>query len=179
VLADTKNGRAKFCKKLLVARNRAYLLFLDSKGRELQRVVYPRYHRSGRPVFGLKEMLAAMKKAQEAEEEGLSGIALLRRHLADPRQEVKLDAIHFLAELGTVARSAVPDLVRILETSEDAVLRYRVLLAIGRIGPDAKAAIPVLEKIATREVAEGDGPAKHEKSAAQWALKKIRPPIEK
>ncbi len=72
-------------------------------------------------------------------------VAALTAALSDPQMETRWYAIDALGRFGPNAASAVPAMVKSLEsTVNDATVRRRGARSLGRIGPAAKAAAPVL-----------------------------------
>jgi HEAT repeat protein len=71
-------------------------------------------------------------------------IPLLTAALHDADLRIRTHAAEALAETGTLAEPAVPDLVHLLETEPDQEARLQATLALCSIGPGAKAAVPVL-----------------------------------
>ena len=58
-----------------------------------------------------------------------------------------IEACKSLSRVGETAKSAVPNLVKILETTTDAETRRCAALALGAMGPAAAEAVPALTKI--------------------------------
>jgi len=89
---------------------------------------------------------------------------------------VRTEAACALSKYGV---RAVPALVRALGDPEPSVVVYSAL-SLGRIGPDAKAAVPMLEKATTdpRKDMTGSWPLFDERGTVRWAaaeaLKEIR-----
>lgn len=93
--------------------------------------------------------------------------ALQKRVAEDPELEVRIAAAAALAESGADAAPCVPCLLELFnEPQADA--RRTVLYALGRIGPPAREAIPLLR----REVQQG--PAA-DRALAAWALLQVQP----
>lgn len=93
--------------------------------------------------------------------------ALQKRVAEDPELEVRIAAAAALAESGADAAPCVPCLLELFnEPHADA--RRTVLYALGRIGPLAREAIPLLR----REIQQG--PAA-DRALAAWALLQVQP----
>lgn len=60
---------------------------------------------------------------------------------------LRTDAFQALAEMGPANRDAVPELIRGLQAN-NFLVQAAAARALGRIGPDAKSAIPALEEAA-------------------------------
>ncbi len=82
-------------------------------------------------------------------------------------EELRVRAAQRIGARGAEAKDAVDPLVEALAKDASSVVRTELIAALGKIGPDAKAAIPILEKIihAGGELA----------TAARAALARIRP----
>ncbi len=91
----------------------------------------------------------------------------LLKAIHDPDKSVRCHVIHAIGGLGKPAASAIPELVEILKKEESADVRLAAIEELASFGPDAKAAIDVLN------VAAKDGRAAI-RDAAQEALKKIQ-----
>jgi len=109
-------------------------------------------------------------------------------------------AAHELGELGPVAKSAVPALIKAIKT-DSVALRSEAIIALGKMGPEASAAVPELAKVlrsnsiilkfnalkALRHIGPGSKPAATQiatllesnnsyiKVAAAWALWSVDP----
>jgi HEAT repeat protein len=59
-------------------------------------------------------------------------------------RDIRNQATSALGNFGPLARTAVPELIRVLQTQDT---RYSALYALGRIGPDAVAAVDVLARL--------------------------------
>lgn len=96
---------------------------------------------------------------------------LVLKHLLDEliKQDVPWDAAAGYAELGDAAKSAVPDLERLLSDENTEVALYAAE-ALGGIGTSAERAIPALQKLAAEDQEDEDL-----RETAQAAIKKIRP----
>ncbi len=73
-------------------------------------------------------------------------VQTLREELAQSDPQGKLSATRMLGLFGADAVDAVPDLIDAL-ASESSVLRRSAAIALGRIGPAAKASVPALEAL--------------------------------
>jgi HEAT repeat protein len=67
---------------------------------------------------------------------------------ADCSSDVAYWSVTLLGRAGPASASAVPDLIRVLESDADLPVRERVAWALGEIGPAAKSAAPVLTQAA-------------------------------
>ena len=94
---------------------------------------------------------------------GSAAVPVLAEKLSDPN--LRALAASVLSEIGPDAKAAVPELVKLLGTDDDAT-RIEVLLAIAEIGPDAEAAIEPLLKTLRSPAAKG-------RAGAAYALAKI------
>jgi HEAT repeat protein len=84
--------------------------------------------------------VAAVAVLGELGPQDIGAIPALIRALGDPEDNVKWKAGHPLKQFGRVA---VPALLPLLD-SPDADLRYRAVMVLGAIGPEAEEAIPAL-----------------------------------
>ncbi len=75
-------------------------------------------------------------------------------------------ALRGYLELGKAAAPAVPELIRILQEAPTAQARAYAATALGRIGPEAKAAVPVLRQATQAQDQEL-------RESAIWALANI------
>ena len=73
------------------------------------------------------------------------GVAAFRVALRDPCGLVRQEAAIALANLGPEAASAVPELIRLVQ-SDHSYVRYEAVLALTANGPAAQAALPALRK---------------------------------
>jgi HEAT repeat protein len=89
------------------------------------------------------------------EESARKAVPLLTAALRDADVHVRTHAAEALAETGTLAEPAVPDLVQILQKDEDREARLQATLALGNTGPGAKAAVPVMVEKLRSEKADG------------------------
>ena len=60
-------------------------------------------------------------------------------------------AVAELGDLGPLAKSAVPELVKTLNQSDDLALKHEVLIALGRIGTESAQAVPEITKFLKNE----------------------------
>lgn len=88
----------------------------------------------------------------------------LTAFLEDERS--RAEAATVLGEVGSEARGAVPQLVRVLETRRNADEGWRVCHALGEIGPAARDAVPALQEAL-------NDPSPHVSGAARAALTEI------
>ena len=58
----------------------------------------------------------------------------------------QFQAVSDLADLGPLAKPAVPTLVKTLKSSDDLALQHEILIALGRIGTPAAEAVPALSE---------------------------------
>jgi HEAT repeat protein len=86
--------------------------------------------------------------------------------LKDARPEVRRAAATALGRMGWRSAPAVPDLIVVLDDA-DASVRVAVIESLGRIGPDAGAAVQALRRLAA------DGPDAAIRGAAERTLKAI------
>jgi HEAT repeat protein len=76
-----------------------------------------------------------------------------------------------LGDIGSEAGVAVPALIETLHRDQDPYVRFSIVKALGQIGPGARQAIPVLERVASGQDGSGDESLKED---AQRALARIR-----
>jgi hypothetical protein len=79
----------------------------------------------------------------------------------------RLDMIHVIGKLGAPAKPAVPLFIKLLSYQGESNSPRYAAYALGRIGPEAREAIPALEEMARSNNADF-------KKAASWALERIR-----
>ncbi len=72
-------------------------------------------------------------------------VLTLIKALSNEKDDVSLDALYELGEMGPLAKTAVPALVNALG-NKNADIRINAVFALIEIGPDAKEAIPALIK---------------------------------
>jgi HEAT repeat protein len=72
-------------------------------------------------------------------------LSAVREQLKSPEEQVKQDGCTALAEMGASAKSAIPELIPLLQDA-DALTRRLAAYALGQIGPAAKSAVPELKK---------------------------------
>jgi HEAT repeat protein len=92
-------------------------------------------------------------------------VGLIKRRDSQIRQRTTV----LLARYGSAARDAVPALIEVLRTDADPQIQRNAINALGAIGPDAKAAVPLLkslEKAHQKQLAE-----------AEETLKRIGKPV--
>ena len=77
-------------------------------------------------------------------------------------------AAYEISGMGAAAAPAVPALIKALDDPEPTV-RFPVLVALGEIGPAAKAAVPKLKQVMDEEINDEIA------AAAKRALKRIQP----
>jgi HEAT repeat protein len=95
-------------------------------------------------------------------------VSMLSSILKDPREGLLWDdAVKTLGEIGPAAKSAVPQLIHLLE--EEDWQQQRIVETLGRIGPSAKPAVPRLLKL--RESASDE----EEKKEISDAIRRIDP----
>lgn len=140
--ADTRNGQAEFCRKLGVNRNAVYYLILDSAGREITRVVLG-------PKGGKEQIVKAMKSSL-LRAKGKPTLERLVELLQHERAWVRGDAA---AALGRLQSSkAVPALTQALSDPSGAPsVAWQAIVALGKIGPAARTAIPHLNRLIANE----------------------------
>ena len=73
---------------------------------------------------------------------------------SDPSKRER--AGYALSRLGREAEVAVPDLIELLKSDSNAIVRLAAVSALGWIGPGAKDAVPVLAKLLRREIEADD-----------------------
>jgi HEAT repeat protein len=110
--------------------------------------------------------IAAARALARLGPEAAEALPALRSALSDGEPLVVAMAV---AALGRTGRGAVPALVGVFQTNSAVQVRLAALEALGRLGPDAAAAVPVLVQAAKEE----DDPVGE---AAGEALKQIDPP---
>jgi HEAT repeat protein len=76
----------------------------------------------------------------------VANLATLRQQLKAPETEAKQNACTDLAQLGSGAKGALPDLLPLLH-DPDPLTRRLAAYAVGQIGRDAKSALPELKKL--------------------------------
>ena len=86
----------------------------------------------------------------------------LQKALNDEVPDVRMEAIVALAEIGPDSKSAVPDLIAFV-TSSDPSTRRPAAFALGRIGAGAKEAVPALRRMLQSR-------NQIEQNVAAWAL---------
>lgn len=99
----------------------------------------------------------------------LEGDAVAALRAALEHQPMRNDALEILAELGPAAAPALDDMIEALADS-DPVSRSDAAFAIAAIGPEAKAAVPALEKLLGEESADASV-----RYTVAYALGKIGP----
>jgi hypothetical protein len=105
------------------------------------------------------KVVAILCDLDEADKECLAALLDLIKRRDSP---VRREAARLLYRYGSAARDAVPALIEVVRNDPDAAARNFAINTLGAIGPDAKAAIPVLKAIDDNM-----------RSAAKFALKKI------
>jgi hypothetical protein len=91
----------------------------------------------------------------------------LVRFPVTPASVIRNRALRGYTSLGKAAKGEVPHLIHLLETETSASKRCYFILALGCIGPEAKAAVPALAKAA-------NDPNDDVRKNALWALANIR-----
>ncbi len=135
-------------KRHLVRTNSAYVLFLDSAGREYRRLIV-RGNSSALATRDrkaqLQTILDAMAAVRANPGEALTGTPLLQRLLTDSDAQVQVEAVATLGRAPHSVRSALP-LVRKLLTAPvgSAELLSETLRSLRSMGPAAAAAVPEL-----------------------------------
>ena len=89
---------------------------------------------------------AALEELGPPRKEDLQPLAHL---LADCHETVSYWAATLLGRLEAEAAPAVPDLIHVAQQSTSLAVRQRAVWALGRIGPAAAAAVPVLKEATT------------------------------
>jgi HEAT repeat protein len=91
---------------------------------------------------------------------GDPAVPALTRILDGPDADMRVCAAEALGRIGAVARDAVPSLIRAIAQREaardpesDPLTRHAVT-ALGRIGPDAKAALPILNHLFDKKIGD-------------------------
>ena len=151
----------------------ALLRISPDKGRllfaEMVRLRDPKDKRGIAKMMGLIEELYKLTEEKKPKERVKFMTEQLRRPArTEVEQMRRLDAVIRLAGLGRAAGPATADLVRALD-DESVLVRSQALYALGKIGPEAKLAIPRLEEIAADAAQPNDL-----RQAARRALKAIR-----
>jgi len=90
------------------------------------------------PVARGRALLAVVSVDKDEAE-----LPLLMRALSDPSSAVRMDAV---TALQTFGKAAIPGLIRALEDPDPTVL-IDASLGLGRLGPDAAAAVPTLNQL--------------------------------
>jgi RNA polymerase sigma factor (sigma-70 family) len=85
-------------------------------------------------------------------------VPTLREALRDKNRNPRVEAIHFVNDLGPKAKETVMDLVAALKHSEDDGERALIVSTLGNMGPAAKAAVPALTE-ALNTIPGGSGSA--------------------
>jgi HEAT repeat protein len=104
----------------------------------------------------LRDLAAALKKSKRAETRtfavtalgdlGPGAVPALIKALDDTEPGVRKLAVVTLDKVG--AKDAVPNLAALLDKDTgDLALRHAIVLALGRLGPDAEAAVPALGRV--------------------------------
>ena len=93
-------------------------------------------------------------------------VASLKDKVQQGETSERIQAIKSLARFGPLAVDAVPDLILVLQ-DENGVVAKKAIIALGMIGPSARAAIPALEAMQDKGNAPG---------LVEQALKRIRQP---
>ena len=91
-------------------------------------------------VFGL--LSSSMALGQTVGERVESAVSQLNGNDAGKAYEAAKD----LGDLGPLAKSAVPALVKKLDTSNDLALKHEILVTLGRIGTEAASAVPTVAR---------------------------------
>jgi HEAT repeat protein len=68
-----------------------------------------------------------------------------------PAGVIRSDAVEGYRALGGLAKDNVPMLIRLLDSEPSMQVRCSIALALGALGPEAKAAIPALAKAANEK----------------------------
>lgn len=93
------------------------------------------------------EAIAILARASPRERTEM--IAVVVAHLKDPDTDTRVEAVRRLSGLGT---DAVPHLIAILQSEgEQREVQTAAIRALGRIGPDARAALPILQELRKRK----------------------------
>jgi HEAT repeat protein len=101
--------------------------------------------------------------------DALPALADMQAGLSDPNPKYRADSAMAIAAIGPAAKAAVPGLAGLLsDESSPAEVRYTAAYALGRIGPDAASAEPVLRKLA-------ESSDELMATVAVWAALKIKP----
>ena len=80
-----------------------------------------------------------------------SAVPLLRQALKDERIRIRIDAAASLAFIDPPARDAVPVLIEAIDHPNEEIDYKPVLSALGRLGPEARAAIPALITVTAKK----------------------------
>lgn len=157
-----------------LAATQAALRIRPEKAPELLPILVKNWDRDGRrslaKLLQVIDQLYELARAEgDAEHLKILTEQLRKAHQKDHVELLHLDAAIRLAALGAKVRPAMGDLVRALNDNS-VLVRGQVLLALGRIGPEARMALPRL----TEFFGDRDQPADLRQAAAR-ALKAIDP----
>jgi HEAT repeat protein len=82
---------------------------------------------------------------------GAPAVPALVEVLKGPNKEMRVCAAWVLCEIGPAARTAIPSLIEAIERLDQdwgaKTFKFYVVRALGRIGPDARAAVPILNRL--------------------------------
>jgi HEAT repeat protein len=108
----------------------------------------PRWHNGWRDEYFLWTSDHAPRvtaiRALAAISKNVEHVDLFLELLEEEHYAVPYAAIEAIGEMGKVAKTAIPRLIELLETSEGNDIRREICEALSKFGPDAKDAVPVL-----------------------------------
>ena len=150
---------------------------LRSPNRDVRAAAAWAFTQMGRDATGATEALAAAMSDTDAVVRGLAAIALrdvsdvsdavadtLAAHLTDPDENVRMVTANALAGHPAAAKREMSKLITAAGLPDHRHVLRSVALALGSIGPDAKAALPVLRELEKVPLIRWQ---------AQWSLRKI------
>jgi HEAT repeat protein len=106
--------------------------------------------------------------------EGKEGEAVLIRVLKDPDAPNRGHAAAFLREFGDKASSETVDALVDELKNEESTIKCGAIVSLGRIGKPAKKALPLLKRIADKELSKPmEEEEFHARLFAHWAIKRI------
>lgn len=148
---DTLNGGSSNAAELNLLRNRSYVLFLDSRGREISRFI-DEFGDGGASTtlnqINLPSILAEMKRILDEEVRGESQVLVQFRRLGEKEPVVRKEAAWILSRMSDRAEVIVPPLVLALKEREPRHgAAVEIIMILAGFGPSAESAIPELVKI--------------------------------
>lgn len=99
----------------------------------------------------IRESFAAAEASAAVAKVGKAAVGPLTASLRDSSRDVRNRAAKALGLIGSDAKEAIPQLIRLLKTDRDTEVRREAAMALGRIGADTQEALePLIELVKSR-----------------------------